>query len=115
MSQNVDYLIHCGSSVTVSPGVTMTLRENLSRFDAGPTSSISISSSESDSGDVCLSRLSKGAWACGARGRMVKVIALDADIAQANKKAAWCPTEVVGQLIGSSYPFCVGEHALVSF
>jgi hypothetical protein len=76
--ERIDYLIHCGSSVTVSPGVIMApaLLENLSPLNGDPPSSMSISSSESESVEVCPY---EGAWACGASGRMVKVIAPEAD------------------------------------
>ena len=41
------YLIHCGSSATVSPGVTMDFVESLGRLAAGATS---VSPSESREG-----------------------------------------------------------------
>lgn len=45
------HLIHCGSSVTVSPGVMIALLEIRIRLDGGPASSRSILPSESDEGE----------------------------------------------------------------
>lgn len=72
------HLIHCGSSVTVWPGVTTSLLESLTRLNGGSASSPSISTLPCKPASKAegLSSSWKAGWACGASGRMAKVIAL---------------------------------------